>query len=288
MINPYSGFKYHQPGFSVFPHVNSLLERSTPSAKSEGQPQDQMSFQFESSKTLVSQGLQARLHRAASDVKVDVTQARESQGKIGLEVSGECLTGIPGAVLKLSRGENGAEASITKPGGEAENLPTKRNGEYEGAGYIVGLPDGTSLSIGGQNSRLDLNRNDQLGNSVSVGMKESGTGLSLSRISASTEGYGNIVSLQEFGPTPGLNLTVHSNEFLPGMSQINRSAGEHQVNPSSYQSVEMTPRMDYTSPPGLGLRAETQFGAYFESAQASAAHLARAADNVQQENHLLP
>jgi hypothetical protein len=106
--------------------------------------------------------------------------------KAGLEISGQLITGLPGAVLKLVSVDERMVAILSRGGGEAATLldvESKSSSSVES--HRIGLPDGTSLHVSATSdaSRLHLLRTSGEGTSVSSEFQKGEEGYDLTGFS---------------------------------------------------------------------------------------------------------
>jgi hypothetical protein len=97
------------------------------------------------------------LEPTARSVKEQVSLTR-LMVEPGLEVTGRLLTGIPGAMLRLTWWEGGTQAALLWPKGKIEELPVSKRQEWEQDQSRVHLPDGTDLLVLRDSFRVEMSR----------------------------------------------------------------------------------------------------------------------------------
>ena len=127
-------------------------------------------YQAAKPEELMGPELTRRVRAAAEDIRVSIPEAqKEAQQGLGLRISADCLTGVPGAVLNLTKDS----ARLETPEGNVQELRMKN----EDSDYLVALPDGSNLSVGlsGDQARFaTLQRSNQTGDCIFATLQESG------------------------------------------------------------------------------------------------------------------
>lgn len=195
----------------------------------------------ETSETLVSKDFQARLRTTADELKVrklDQDATRAQQAELALEISGKALTGLEGAILSFAvQGQKGKAELVSEDGVRLLQLPVEPRSEFADIGYIVGLPDGSKLSVAPEapwnNNTTSFERTSKDGAtlraSFAPGIDDQDS--QLTTLVASSNDGKHYVGLHDNGQKDHLILTVASNDYsMPG-SITSRSATELGVAP---------------------------------------------------------
>ncbi len=191
----------------------------------------------------------------------------------GMEISGQALTGIPGAVVSFVVQDDGLKALLREPGQSRELEAKESLDQDRKPRFNISLPDGTELQIGSTRNQhmVQVSRVENEGDKRSVSVEsEVGSSGRLTQFTAASDAGDKAISIGN--PTVSHPLIAVTEESSPEGGSLRRSA----------QSSVGGDKVRSWWEPGPSSQNRDQWG--YEPSSATASSLYTMADEVLQKH----